>query len=187
MSARHTARLLLATVLCGCGVGSVNPVVPDADAISDNRIIGTWQDERRKETATISVQADKKYRVVYTDEDGKVGRFIGMLGNVGAFQVLDLQPEEPVPAASDAQRSLLLRAHGVVVIASTGNVLKSRLLLKDSLVAHLNRPPTHTAHLTIANSVLLTASSTEVRRWLADILSRPGVLDEAGVWRRVSP
>src|SRR5688572_29674187 len=134
-------RLLLVTILAlfGCGVASISPIVTDADLVDEPHLAGTWQDEEGKETAVITTTGRGTFDVVYTENNGSVGRFHGRLGRLGSYRVFDLQPQEPIPAASDTYRSLVLRAHGVIVMDSIGNIMHFRMLNGDSLKAYLQR------------------------------------------------
>lgn len=182
-------RLAFATLLAlfGCGVASISPIVTDADLVDEPRLAGTWQDEEGKETAVITTTGGGTFDVVYTEDNGKVGRFHGRLGRLGPYRVFDLQPHEPMPAASDTYRSLVLRAHGVIVMDSIGSTMHFRMVNGDSLKAYLKRNPTEASHALVGQSVLLTASSPEVRRFLLAFVGRSGALGESVLWRRRAP
>ncbi len=176
---------LAAASLMGCGVASVSPIVTDAGLSFDPRLLGTWRDA--KESAVITAAGAGSYDVLYTDGDGKTGRFRGRLGRLGSHRVLDLQPDDPMPTASDVYKSLLLRAHGMVILDSIGEVLQFRLVGSDSLKAYLKKRPHAVPHTIVANSVLLTGSSVSTRRFLAAFVRRPGVLSELNVFQRGEP
>ena len=174
--------------LSACGVGSVSGYVTADDAESEPRLAGTWQDAKAKESAVITAGAVKgSYEIVYTAEDAKVGRFHGRLGRIGAIRILDVEPVDPAPQANDVYRSLLLRAHGVIIIDSVTNVLAFRLMDADSLKAYLNRHPDSVRHALVDNYVLLTGSSEEVRGFLAQFARQSGFLGESEIWRRRQP
>lgn len=174
--------------LFGCGVASISPIVTDADLVDEPRLAGTWVDpEEGKETAVITTTGRGTFDVVYTEKNGQVGRFHGRLGRLGPYRVLDVQPQEEVPAPSDVYRSLVLRAHGILVIDSIGRTIQFRMVGSDSLKAYLRLHPTEASHALTGNSVLLTASTPEVRRFLQNFLARPGMLGEPTVFRRRAP
>lgn len=180
---------LVGSVAClaGCGVASVSPFVTDGELIDDPRLVGIWEDSLGRESAAITALGSSKYRVVYTDNDKKTGIFTAHLGRLGALRVLDLEPDEPLPDASDVYRSLILRAHGVVVIDLIGSTLRFRLLAADSVRAYLARSPQLVTHIKVGNEVLLTAASVDVRRFVQDLVRHPGMLGEPEVWRRRRP
>jgi hypothetical protein len=183
MSYRHF--IIAVAILMGCGVASVSPIVTDADLVYEPSLVGTWQGA--KESAVITAASANSYNVLFTDEDGKTGRFSGRLGRLGAYRVLDLQPDDPIPAASDVYKSLLLRAHGIVIVDSIGDVTQFRLVETDSLKAYLKKRPQAVPHTMVGDAVLLTASSVQARRFLTAFVRRRGVLDKPYVWRRSVP
>lgn len=173
--------------LSACGVASVSPIVTEDDAVIDPRLTGTWKAEEDKDSAVITIAGPNVYRIVYADGDGKTGRFDARLGTLGKRRVLDVQPVDPLPDASDLYKSLILRAHGLVVIDSLGTSLVFHLVDPDSLKADLKRRPTATPHTFIEDSALLTGSSEEVRAYFDALLARPGTLGDANTWRKRSP
>lgn len=179
--------VIAAIALMECGVASVSPIVTDTDAAYDARLLGTWLDGDGKDSAVITSGRADTYNVVFTEGDGKTGRFSGRLGRLGPYRVFELQPEEPIPAASDTYKSLLLRAHGIVVVDSIGEVVVFRLLGADSLRAYLKARPRSVPHTIVGNAVLLTSSSAEARRFLTAFVGRPGGLSEREVFRRRVP
>ena len=179
--------LLFAAVgLMGCGFASVSPIVTDADATYDSRLLGTWVHANGKDSAVITAGRANTYNLAYTDEDGKKGRFLGRLGRLGAYQILDVQPDDPLPAASDIYKSLLLLAHGFMVVDSIGDIVALRILEADSLRTYLKARPGSVPHTIIGHSVLLTPASAEVRGFLTQFLG-PRVLGERVVFRRRLP
>ena len=181
--------LVIAAVgVMGCGIASVSPIVTDADAAYDSRLVGTWVHGNGKDSAAITAGSANTYGVVFTDEDGKTGRFAGRLGRLGPYRVLDLRPEDPIPEASDTYKSLLLLAHAIVVVDSIGDIVAIRLLEPDSLRAYPKARPRSVPHTIIGSSVLLTSSSSEeVRRFLTAFVGRRGALGEREVFRRRLP
>lgn len=112
----ESAALLGALALNACGVASISPVVTDADAKQDTRLIGSWHTDDGAERAVIAAAPEGGYTIGYADSEAKVGRFHARLGRIAMFDVLDLTPDDPAPQASDVYRSLLLRAHGLIII-----------------------------------------------------------------------
>jgi hypothetical protein len=169
--------------LSGCGVASVHPIVTDADLVNEPRLVGSWQDAEAREWVTITSTGASSYRVVYTDDSGETGEFNGRLGRLGLHRVLDLEPVDPAPNANDIYKSLLLRAHGIVIIDSVGTTLQFRIVQADSLKPYLERNAHAVAHTMLGAHVLLTAPSADVRRFLQEFIGRPGVT-ETNKWRR---
>jgi hypothetical protein len=168
--------------ICGCGVGSVAPLVTGETLIDEPRLAGTWKGA--KESAVITPTGPGTFDLTYKDESGKSGQFHARFGRLGSLRILDLEPGDPAPAANDAYKSLILRAHGIIVVDSVTNVIQFRLLEVDSLKAYLRQNPQAVAHTLVADAVLLTASSAETHRFLAAFVQRPHVLSEREEWQR---
>lgn len=170
--------------LTSCGLASVSPLVTDADVAFDQRLVGTWEDSSARGSAVITAAGSNGYHIVYKDDDGKTGRFTGRLGRLGAHRVIDLQPDAPLPDASELYTGLLVRTHAILVIDSIGNTLHFRALESDSVKALLARTPGAVPHAVVEHGILLTAPSAETRRFLLDFVTRPGSLSEPSIWRR---
>jgi len=182
-----TSRVVgLVTLITGCGVGSVHPLHQDAELLFDAQLIGTWEDSAGKESAVLTADGTRGYRLAYRDGDGKTGRFRARLGLIGSRHVLDIQPEDPPHEFSDIYRGLLLPLHGFVFLEVQGQALNFAVLEADTLRRYLQRNPMAVSHIVLKDGILLTAPSSELRRFLAGYLGRRAVLDKA-VWRRRVP
>lgn len=175
------------TLITGCGVGSVQPLHQDAELLFDPQLVGTWEDSTGKESAALTADGARGYRLEYRDSDGKTGRFRARLGQLGSRRVLDVQPEDAPHELSDVYRGLLLPLHGFVFLEVQGQALNFAVLEADTLRRYLERNPTAVPHIALKDGILLTAPSSELRRFLAGYLARRGVLGEAAVWRRRGP
>jgi hypothetical protein len=184
MLIRHLRWLLVAMSLTGCGIGSVVPLVTDAGAEQDARLVGSWRDSSGKESVVISDAGSRRYSLVYTGEDGKVGRFEARLGHMGALRILDVVPETPKFDASDVYLSLLLPLHAPLVIDSVGAEIRYRMFEPDSMKNYLTRQPGLVAHQLVDDYVVFTGSAAATTAFLASIARRPGALTEQGVFRR---
>lgn len=185
MTRRSCAFVFAAVSMLGCGVASVSPLVTNADLVNEPRLAGTWRGP--KESVVLTAIGPSTFDAVYTDEDGKIGHFEARFGRLGSYRVLDLQPNDPLPKASDAYKSLLVRAHGLIVVDSVGDVIRFRMIEGDSLKAYLKRRPQAVEHVINDDGVVLTASSTKARQFLLVFVQRAGVLTKAEEWRRVVP
>ncbi len=183
----HALIVLVAVGIAGCGVGSVSPLVSDADIQYDSKLVGTWQDSSASESVVIAAVSPDRYSLVYTDSKGKVGRFRGVLGQVKSLRVLDLEPEALPLEANEVYKSLLLPLHGAVFIDSIDPELRFRILDADSLKHYLQRQPRAITHVIRDDAVVLTAQTTDLQRFLVGYVRRAGALTGPNVWARRSP
>ena len=68
MHARHLS-IAAILLLAACGVGSVSPLLSDADVRFEPRLVGTWRAPDSKECAVIAAAGSNGYSVVYTAAD----------------------------------------------------------------------------------------------------------------------
>jgi hypothetical protein len=176
MKLRLSLVVLLAFV-SACGVAYVSPMVTDEALINEPALAGTWRGYG--DQVVIASVGPGQFTLRHVEKDGRVGEYHARLGRLGPHRVLDLQPVDPIPAANDTYRSLLLRAHGLLFIGTVGDSLPIRMIAAESLAVHLKRHPRAVAHTMIGKTVLLTASSGDSRRFMTAFVQRPGVL---GAW-----
>jgi len=184
---RHALLVWTAVGAAGCGVSSIFPLISATDVQYDSLLVGVWQDSIATESAVITKVEPDRYSIVYTDSERKIGRFEAILGRVGNLRLLDVKPADPALEASALYRTLLLPLHGPVFIDAIGARLRFRLLDLDSVKQYLEREPDAVAHVTPGKTVVLTAPTADVHRFLVGYVSRTGVLGESNVWVRRSP
>lgn len=178
------ACLMIASVpaLGGCVVKSLYPVVGAGDRELEQRLVGSWHGNGNE--SVVITARDSEYLVVYTDNDGKAGRFAGRLGRLGRYRILDVSPDSSGVGGSDALTALLLPLHTFLVIDSLGAELRFSQLKPDSLEAYLKREPAAVAHAELREGLVLTAPTPELRAFLERFAARPGVLDAQPAWTR---
>ena len=184
ISRRAYAASLLTAVLAlgGCMARSIAPAVDGKDRVVDSRLVGRWQSDRGTETAVITAR-DSDYAVLYTDDKGEPGAFVGRLGRLGGRWVLDLAPQASGVQASDSYKGLLLPLHTFLLIDSIGARMRVSAVKSDSVEGYLEREPSAVAHVKVDNEVVLTAPTPELRAFLERYVTRPGVL-EPQLWTR---
>ena len=176
-------------MLSSCGFASVSPFVSGTDVAYDPKLVGTWVDEDGEESAVI-VREGNGYDIAYTEDPGKIGRFHGVLGRLGSRMVLDVVPKDLPVDKGGLYRDLLMPTHGIIVIdAIDNNSLTMRALDSEEIAKLLAARPSLVAHVLVGfgareDGIVLTAPTPDVRKFLSEILDRPGVLGEPVSGRR---
>jgi len=85
------AALACSLLVSGCAL-SVNPVIPESDAVFDPQLIGSWEEISGSDRATISRGTGNNYEIEYTTQ-GKTGRFEARLGTLAGHRILDIWPD----------------------------------------------------------------------------------------------
>ena len=187
LAIRLALLVVAAAGITGCGAGSIAPLVSDADVQYDAKLLGSWRDSSTNETLVVTNASPNWYAFEFTDSDGKVGRFHGVLGRWGALCVVDVEPEDLPSSMNDGYRSLLLPLHAPVFVDAVEPVLRFRLLQVDSLRNYLKRQPRAVAHVMRDDAVVFTAPTAELRRFLVGYVARKGALGEPNVMVRRAP
>jgi len=176
------APLAAMLLLDACMPKSFEPAVGKADRVVDRRLVGRYQSDDG-EQAVIELR-DSEYAVIYTDKDGKVAPLVGRLGRLGNRWILDLAPDgSGVAKLSDAYKALLLPVHSFLVIDSIGPRMSVSVIKEDSLDRYLEREPNAVAHTQVADDLVLTAPTAELRAFLERFVARPGVTEKAE-WKK---
>ena len=183
-----TALLTSATMAVGC-MGMVHAPYTDADLTFDPELVGTWVDTAEGGSFQVITHEDRAYVLVWTDEDGRSGRFIGHQFRLGQNVFLDIVPE-PLHSPLEGYKDHFLPLHTLLLIKRDGPRLEVRTLQIDSLRQYLETHPSAVTY-TIVNHVgdediLLTALTNRLRLFLADYVRRPGIWDEEDVLYRLS-
>lgn len=190
----RTAVVTTSALLVTACVLSVEPVIPESEAVFEPALIGTWALAGEKDTAVISRAGETGYLIDYVDGQGKRGVFEGQVGWLGDHLVLEVSPVLPDAGASEAYEALIIPTHLQLTVILSGAEVHTAPLAADSLQAMLRRGAMWTPHLTeVAHAaggddhLLLTGTTTELRNWLPRYLEHSGALGDIAVWRRVRP
>ena len=135
--------LLLAAFLCGC-VQSVHPYYTEAQLTYDPLLAGKWSSDEDKEIIAITGDADAKlYHVLYTDKEGKTGKFEMHLAKVQEQLLADITPEDMFrDDESDMHKVQLLPVHSFLLVERKGDdALEIRAMSHDWLKEYLDKNP----------------------------------------------
>jgi hypothetical protein len=175
--------LLIVAVLIAACVPSVNPFYFDKDAITDARLVGTWQEDATKshpETWVFEAGADKSYAATLTDDEGKTGKFDAHLFKLGATTFIDLTPADCDYATNQA---------GLVGVAMIPGHLLQRVQLgekklsvaicdSDWLKKFLEKNPAAIAHRMNDKEIILTAETAALQKFVLKHLGKDELFGE---------
>ena len=185
MSARSlwtlSAACGLVAVLAGC-VLSIDEIVPESDALFDQRLLGTWKESGGRDRAVVSRGEGNAYRIEYTTE-GKAGRFDARLGRLGERLVLDLWPAPQDGELPRPYGYTLVAGHSLAVLDVSDGEIRVSWLDPDVLQSALRDGSVRLAYGRLDDRVILRAGTPELRSQLGAYLGRPGALSEPDVWR----
>jgi hypothetical protein len=168
-------------LLIGCAL-SINPIIPESDAIFDTRLLGNWKDISSSDQASISRGTANSYEIEYTS-DGKTGRFEARLGHLGEHLILDVWPKPHIGDISDPYADMLITGHLQLFLEVSDNEIAVATIDPDSLLSALQSGK---VKLPYKNSTefILTGTTEELRKNLVQYIANPKVLTKREVWRR---
>jgi hypothetical protein len=182
--------LAFSILLIGCAL-SINPVIPESDAIFDARLLGNWKDISSSDHATISRGTANSYEIEYTS-DGKTGRFEARLGHLGKHIILDLWPKPHIGDLSDPYADMLITGHLQLFLEVSDNEIAVATIDPDSLLSALQSgkvklPYKHSTEVienTDKEEFILFGTTDELRKHLGPYLANHTVFSKRYKWRR---
>jgi hypothetical protein len=164
----------LAALLIGGCVVSLEPLGGDADRKFDPDLVGTWKPLDAQETWHCKAVDGASYRIRYTDEKGRRGELSASLFAIGEERVLDLSPLALPTTLNSLYADHWVPAHTFARVLRTRPRLALAIFDQDWLEKHLTANPGALAHRVVRGHVVITASTEELRRFVAANLETEG-------------
>ena len=190
MKAKKLLFYVIAGVLCGC-VPSLHCLFTDKDLVFEEKLVGIWAEDNSEETwefKRYSDEADKRYKLTYTDSDSQSGEFVAKLGKLDEMMFLDLYPGDADINANDFYKHHLLGVHTFMKIEQIEPTLQIRMMNTDKMKEMLEAGPNLIKHEILEerdSQILLTASTKELQRFMVEHAKDEGLFDEPSDMRRL--
>lgn len=168
MKRLHTAccwSLMGLTIFAGC-VPSLNPVYTDETVVFEPALIGDWRQPDSKARWEFDKADARSYRLVYTDDQGQQGRFIGRLARLEGELFLDLYPEDPQFDASGFYKFHLVPIHTIYRVRTTQPKLELAAIDFKWLDEYLTSHPQEIEFATFSGRKLITAQTAAVQKFV---------------------
>ena len=172
--------------ITGCIPTSINPLYDGKDLVFDPALIGAWREkDDSKENWAFEKSGESGYQLVYTDDEGKLGRFEAHLLKLGNTRFLDLFPDEA--GIEEMNRSgfykvHLLRTHSFLKVTQIEPALQMAPLDLKWLREFVGTHPKAIGHQKIGDGdeaqIVLTASTPELRKFVEQHLRTEGAFGE---------
>jgi len=152
-------------------IPSVNPFYTEKDVIFDARLVGEWQakdDSNEPEAWTFVQQDDKAYKLTVREKKGKEGKFAARLFKLKQEHFLDLIPTECelAPDQADLVAASIFPGHLIMRVPQVEPESKLAHCNYEWLEKHLKANPKSLAHRKHDDSIVLTASTRELQRFV---------------------
>jgi len=160
---------MLAVMLGGC-VPSLHPLFTKADYVFEEKLLGTWSQEGSEDIWRLSRDEgnEQKYRLVNLDSEGRAGALTARLGKIDDVYYLDVFPEAYEDNKSGFYQFHLIRAHSFFRIDRMAPPLTVRMLHPDKIQKLAEKDPNCISYEDTDNGMLLTASTSELRQFIAE-------------------
>lgn len=192
---------LVAFLLAGCLVTSLNPLYTPKDLVFDPRLVGTWSEEKGSETWTFEAQDNRSYLVTIQDENGQKAILQAHLLRLKERLYFDLLlAEHPLNSNPDLRLNAyaaysMVPAHVFMQVAITNAAIELAHLDSEWLAKQLKSNPGLLDHRWIEDNlkkndekrVLLTGSTRQLQRFMIRNADNPDVFPKpARFIRRVT-
>ena len=165
MSLIRPATIASLLLVAGC-LPSLHSVYTEEDLVFEPEIVGFWKLEKSPQTWDFSKRDEKSYDMVFTDKNGQSGRFVAHLCRVEDTLFLDLFPRQEKIDATAFYKYHLLPIHTVYMVKQTRPSLELVSIDLNWLKQYLADHPDELSHSTHNNRTLITASTTELQKFL---------------------
>jgi hypothetical protein len=176
--------LAACSALVACVV-SVEPLVPEADALFDPLLLGVWGEVAGSDRVEVSRGTGNLYEIIYASGTEE-GRYHARLGELGGRRILDVWPA-PVEDGHTAQRdNLMVAGHLLVALDVAGpDAVTTRRLEPDSVLAALQAGQLALDY-TESDNLVLRGSTAALRAVLGPFLGWHGAFAAPTEWRRAN-
>jgi hypothetical protein len=173
----------IAIQLTGC-VLSIEPVIPDDEAIVDSRLLGTWENAVESDAATLSMDGNAAYAIEYSSS-GKKALFGGHVGTIGERQILEVWPTPQKGDVLEPYEGLVIPGRLIFVIEFDADDLHLTPLDVDTLYKAIEAGEVNLGYSGSEGQLILFGNTNQLRAALAPYFRRTGILGERSVWKRV--
>lgn len=177
--------LLLGVALGSGCVRIMVPILEDKDLIADSSLAGEWvQEGSAGERLRIEPpDPEKCYLLVYTDDKGKAGKFIGRFGRLGDLTIAEIRPVDLPEEWSDSYKAHFAPLFSFFVVSSTKPALRFRGFDTDWLKKYVKE---HPGELSVAPSddSLITSAAGAIRAFVLKHWKDVGAMSDEAVFVR---
>jgi hypothetical protein len=156
----------IAALIGGC-VPSWNALFTEKDLIFDAKLVGTFNGDD-DETWEFAKDGDKKYKLTYTDKEGKA-TFGAHLLKIQNRQFLDVQLDEKGYEGlklNALAKLTMVPARIFLRVDEMGNSLKLAAVNPGWLAEHLEKNPKAIAHLKTSEMLFFTAETKDLQAFV---------------------
>jgi hypothetical protein len=188
MKKRNQIALIATTLLlaaCAACIPSLNPFYTSKDVVFEDRLLGEWQEKDKPQDPEIwkfEKGDPKAYKLLVTEEKGKHGEFNAHLFKLKEHYFLDLIPTgcDYATNQADLVAFSMFAGHLLAHVAQLQPQLKIAFFDFDWLHKQLTNNPSLLDHHREGDSIVLTASTRDLQRFVLKHLGPGELFDKPG-------
>ena len=166
---KRTAILSAVALMLAAGcLPLAQPVYHDADLVFDEAVLGRWQQQDSSATWDFRRSEGKEYEFVYTDDEGRSGRFVAHVAEFGGLRVLDLFPVREDVTANEFYKFHLMPIHTAYLMRKSDRGMELAGFDLNWLKEYLTSNPAALEHTSFNGQLLVTASTDEVQAFILE-------------------
>ena len=169
--------LLMLSLLAGGCVRTTHPVLKDEQVTSNDSLLGKWVSNDGKVSAELKPGQSNKYKLSYSNEDGKTGNFIVRFGRIGDADVAEISADAFTPQTGDEYKSLLMPMYMMIVIQKTAPDLELTTMSVDWLKKYTQSHPDE-LEVTTPDDAIVTSSTDDFQSFFITHLKDAGMLND---------
>jgi hypothetical protein len=157
--------VVAASIAAGC-IPSLHALYTDETTTFEPGLLGAWEQGKAESMWEFTQKGTNTYGLVYTDKQGKAGRFDVRLVAIGERHFLDLYPEDPKEVENPYYKFHLFRMHTFLKLSLDGSSLQLAGMNPTWLNEKLKADPSAIQHERVNNQVVITASPKELQAFV---------------------
>jgi hypothetical protein len=169
--------LLVISLMAGGCVRLSHPVLRDDQVTSNDPLLGKWVSKDGKVSAELHPGDANKYKLTYTNEDGKTSNLVVRFGKIGDASVAEISADAFTESQGGEFKSLLMPLYMIVVIDKTTPELVMR---GPSIDWYKKYAQAHPDELAVNNldDMILQANTDDFQAFFIKHLKDDGMLGD---------
>lgn len=154
---------LLCLLLVGC-VRSTQPVLTSEQVIKMPQLAGAWVSTKQEQ---LQITADDdQLKVVYTDKDGKTGKFRARVGKVKDLTIVEVSPDDLPDNTSPMYAALLAPLNSFFLMSQTDPELHGKTMKPDWFKDYIAQHPDELPTIKIDKEPIVTAEPQQFQQFI---------------------
>jgi hypothetical protein len=173
--------VLAVSLLAGGCVRMAHPILKDDQVTSNDALLGKWVSKDGKGFAELRPGDNNRYKLTYTNEDGKTSSLIVRFGKIGDTSVAELSADAFTPNMGDEYKSLLVPVYMMVVIDKT----QPQLVLRSPSIDWFKKfAEAHPDQLEVNNTddLIIQANTDDFQAFFTKHLKDDGILGDPAIF-----